>query len=99
MRKWMIEFHRKFENRNIKIALVTRFLSANLSIYNYVFVLNLYGLGVRCDLGRFSVLSPFVEKSMVLCVYIYTIHVYYYICKQYIKKILVNTFNVDRLYR
>ena len=57
MRKWMIEFLRKFENRSIKFARILITKSINL-------VLILYGLGVRFDLRRISVLSPFIEKSM-----------------------------------
>ena len=65
MRKWMIEFLRKIENRCIKIArvnsiLITKYINLQL------FTLILYGLGVRFDLRRFSVLSPFIEKSMVI---------------------------------
>ena len=64
MLKWMIEFFRKFENRNsIKIALVNSILIAK-SINLQLFSLILYGFGVRCDLIRFAVHSPFIEKSM-----------------------------------
>ena len=60
----MIEFLRKFENRSIKIArvnsiLITKF--TNLELLTYI----LYGFWVCCDLRRFSLLSPFIEKSMI----------------------------------
>ena len=59
----MIEFLRKFENRDIKIALVNSILiakSINTVIYfNFV---RFEGLLFK----RFSVLSPFIEKSVVL---------------------------------
>ena len=58
----MVEFLRKFENRGIKIAPVNSILitkSIDLVIY-----FNFDGVGVRCDRRRFSVLSPFIEKSM-----------------------------------
>ena len=61
MRKWMIEFLRKFENRGIKIARVKAIFivkSINLLFFTSIF----YGVGVRCDRRRFSVLSPFIEK-------------------------------------
>ena len=59
----MIEFFTKFENRCIKIARINSILiieSRNLQLDTLI----LYGFGVRCDLRRFSVLSPFIEKSM-----------------------------------
>ena len=55
----MIEFLRKFENRYIKIAKVNSIRSPN-----YQFTLILYGICVRCDRGRFSVHSPFIEMYM-----------------------------------
>ena len=61
----MVEFLRKFEDRNIKIARVNSILITK-SINVQLFTLLLCGVGVRCDLMRFSVLSPFVEKSMIL---------------------------------
>ena len=57
------QIFRKFENRCIKREL-TRFLSTNLSIYE-LFTLVLFGVGVRCDRMRFSLHSPFIEKSMI----------------------------------
>ena len=59
----MIEFLRKFENRGIKI---TRVNSTSESINLQVFTLILYGVGVRCDRRPFSLLSPFIEKSIVI---------------------------------
>ena len=64
MRKWMSEFLRKIQNRSIKIARVNSILitkSGNLQLFTLI----LYGLGVCCDLRRFSVLSPFIEKSII----------------------------------
>ena len=57
----MVEFHSKFESRNIKIARVNSIALPNLSIY---FNSILHGVRVRCDRGRFSVHSPFIEMSM-----------------------------------
>ena len=54
----------KFENPSIKIAWVNSILvtkSINLQLFTVI----LNGFGIRCDLRRFSVLSPFIEKSMV----------------------------------
>ena len=62
MRKWMIEFLRKFENRGIKVAQVISILISK-SI-NLEFTLILYGVWVHCDRRRFSGHSPFIEKSM-----------------------------------
>ena len=44
MRKWMIEFLRKFENRGIKIARVNTILNTK-SINLELFTLILYGVG------------------------------------------------------
>ena len=60
----MIEFLRKFENRGIKIARVNSILitkSINLQLFTWI----LYGFGVRYDMRRFTVLSPFIDKSMI----------------------------------
>ena len=60
----MIEILRQFENRGIKIARVNLIIvskSINLQVFTFI----LYGVVVRCDRRRFSVLSPFIEKSMV----------------------------------
>ena len=59
----MIEFLRKFENRGIKIARVNSILITK-SINLQFLTLILYGVGVRCDLRRFFVLNPFIEKSV-----------------------------------
>ena len=48
MRKFMIEFLRKFENRSIKIVRVNSILITK-PINLQLFTLVLYGLGVRCD--------------------------------------------------
>ena len=58
----MVEFLRKFVNRVIQIRqdnsiLITK--SINLQLFTFI----LYGFGVRCNRRRFSVLSPFIEKS------------------------------------
>ena len=58
----MIEFLRKLENRGIKIA---RELDSYHQINKFtVFTLIVYGVVVHCDRMRFSVHSPFIEKSM-----------------------------------
>ena len=54
MRKWMLEFLGKFENRGIKIA---RFLSPNLSIFSYLLSIFCTVLGVRCDVDIFKLTS------------------------------------------
>ena len=63
MRKWMIEFLRKFENRGIKINRVNSILITK-SINSLLFPVILYGVAVRYARGRFSELSPFIEKSI-----------------------------------
>ena len=63
----MIEFLRKFENRSIKIARVNS-IRITKSINVQLFTLILYGFLVRCDLRRFSVLSQFIEKSMLCAI-------------------------------
>ena len=55
----MIEFLRKFENRGTKINR-TNLILITKSINLELFTLILYGVGVRCDRRRFSVLSPFI---------------------------------------
>ena len=47
MRKRMIEFLRKFENRGIKIARVNSIPITNISVNLHFFTLILYGVGVR----------------------------------------------------
>ena len=59
MRKWMIEFVRKFENASIIIARVNSILMSK-SINLQLFTLILKGFGLRCDLRRFSVHSQFI---------------------------------------
>ena len=63
MRKLMIEFLRKFENRGIKIARVNS-IHITKSFNLQLFTLIVYGVRVRCDRRRFSVHGPFIEKSM-----------------------------------
>ena len=68
----MVEFLIQFEKRDIKIARVNSILITK-SINLQLFTLILYGVGVCCDRRRFSVLSPFLQKSMDLhTVYAYT---------------------------
>ena len=67
MRKSMVEFRRKFWIVALKLLKLTRFLSPNLSIY-----FNFVRWWVRCDRGRFSVHSLFIEKSMVVFILLYT---------------------------
>ena len=57
----MVEYLRKFESHGIKIARV------NLILITKSINLLLFGRGVRCDRLRFSVHSPYIEKSMVEC--------------------------------
>ena len=59
----MIEFLRKFENRGIKMFPGNSILITN-SIDLHLFALLLYGVVVRCDRRRFSVLSPLIKKSV-----------------------------------
>ena len=59
MRKWMIEF----ETSRIEVAWVNSILITK-PIDVQLFNLILYGYGVRCDLRRFSVLSPLIQKSI-----------------------------------
>ena len=71
MRKWMVEVLRKFDNRGIKVSHYSILISKSINLQ--LFTLILYGVGVHCDRRRFSVLSPFIEKSMfeamlVLCI-------------------------------
>ena len=54
----MIEFFSKFENRGIKITgvnsiIITKYINLRL------FTVIVYGVGVRCDRRRVSLLSPF----------------------------------------
>ena len=58
MRKWIVEYLRQSGSRGYKI---TRF---NPTFYLQIYQFTLYGVGVRCDGGRFSVRCPFIEKSM-----------------------------------
>ena len=60
MRKWMVEFFKKIQNRSIKISGVNSILltkSTNLPLFTLI----LYGFGVRCVRKRFSVLGPFMH--------------------------------------
>ena len=60
----MIEFLRKYGNPGIKIARVNS-IRITKSINLQLFTLILYGVGVRCDQRRFSVISLFIVKSML----------------------------------
>ena len=62
----MIEFLKKIENSGIKIDPVISILITK-SVILQLFTLILYGVGVRRGPSRFSVLSPFIEKSMITC--------------------------------
>ena len=64
MRKWTVEFLRKFKNRGTKIAGVISILIIK-AINLQLFTLISYGVGVLCDRRLISVLSPFIVKSMV----------------------------------
>ena len=50
MRKWMVEFLSKFENRGSKIDRVNSILITNF-ITLQLFTLNLYGVALSCDVG------------------------------------------------
>ena len=65
-------FFQKIENRGITITLVNSIL-INKSINLQLFTLILYIVEVRCDHRRFSVHSPFIEKSM-FCLIIIMMH-------------------------
>ena len=60
----MVEFLRKFENRGIKIARDNS-ISITKSINLPLFTLILFGIWVRCDRRRFSVLCPLIETSVI----------------------------------
>ena len=64
MKKCMVEYIKKIENRGIKIPLVN-FILITKSINLQFVTLILNYVGVRCDRRRFSVLSPLIEKSML----------------------------------
>ena len=58
----MFEFIIKFEDRGTKIVrvnliLITKYIDLQL------FTIILYGVGVRCDRRRFSVLNPIIENE------------------------------------
>ena len=62
MQKWTVEYLRKCENRgtkNNRVDFTTK--SINFQLFTLIF----YGVWVRCDQRRVSVLSSFIEKSMV----------------------------------
>ena len=61
----MVESLRKLENRGIKIARVNSILLTK-SVNIQLFTLILYDVIVRCYRIRFSVLSPFIAKSMLI---------------------------------
>ena len=54
---------RKCENRGITIARVNSFITKSINLQ--LFTVIVYVVGVRCNQRRFSVLSPFIEKSMI----------------------------------
>ena len=60
----MVDFLIMFENGDTKIARINLILITK-SVHLQLFTLILNGVGVRCYRRRFSVLSPFIEKSMV----------------------------------
>ena len=50
MQKWMVEYLRKFENRNIKIARLTQIRATkSINLFEFSKV-----LGVRCDVDIFK---------------------------------------------
>ena len=66
----MVEFLRKFENRGIKIARVNSIIITNF-INLELITLILYGVGVRCDQKRFSVLKKTIFRDFP-CLIMYT---------------------------
>ena len=54
----------KFGNPSIRIARVNSIL-VTISLNLQLFTLIVYGFSVCCDLRQFSVLSPFIEMSMI----------------------------------
>ena len=75
---------KKIKSSGIKIARVNSIRSPNLSIYfNFIYV-----AGVRFDGGRFSVQSPFTEKSIIVIIKISILN---RIC-------LTNVFNLNTVF-
>ena len=60
----MVEFLRKLENRGVKIVLVNSILITKFIDLQLLTII-LYGIGVRCDRRRFSVLIQFIEELEV----------------------------------
>ena len=74
MRKWMVEFLRKFENRGIKIARVNSIITKSTSFVIYFNFVRCWGSVVMLtSLNKPLVLSPFIEKFMVFayCIIIF----------------------------
>ena len=71
MRKWMVEFLRKFENRAIKSGrynsiLITKIRKFTAIYFNFVWC---WGSVVMLTcLNKQQVLSPFIEKCMVIII-------------------------------
>ena len=102
MRKWdaVIEFLRKFENRSIKIARVIcyhQIYQFTIIYFNFVRL-----IVVRCDLRRFSVLSPFIEKTIVIYIYVLwrctTCHLIapHYIQATSAPNLIISSFNLNQ---
>ena len=69
MRKWMVEFPRKFEIHDIKIAQVNSILITEIyqfSVIYFNFVRCCGSVVMLTFLNEPPVLSPFIEKSMVV---------------------------------
>ena len=61
----MVNFLKKYESHGDKIDRVN-WLNWHHQIYQFTSIL--FGAGVRCDRCRFSMHSPFIEKSMCQCI-------------------------------
>ena len=97
----MFEFLKKFVNCGTKIARVnSNFITKSINLQLFTLILN--GAGVRCDRRRFSVFSPFIEKSMITykieCMKCLNELYQYYIRANYISSgcIKMNTFYQNR---
>ena len=62
----MVEFLRKFENRDIKIARVNSILITK-SINLHLFTLILYDVGLRCDIDIFKLTASAQSINREVC--------------------------------
>ena len=61
---------------NVTLKLLVNSIYITKSINLQIFTLILNGVRVRCDGRRFSVLSPFIENSILLYKYIFSYYIY-----------------------